>query len=67
MFTCNCGKVFRHPRSVLRHTKQCDGALENGAELNDGTELSDSISQSDNSITQNETRQVEDFEDHIGI
>jgi hypothetical protein len=66
-FTCNCGKVFRHPRSLLRHTKQCDGAPENGAELNDGAELADSMSQPENSITENKTLEAEDFEDYIGI
>jgi len=66
IFTCNCGKVFRHPRSLLRHTKQCDGALDNVVELNDGVEFTDSISQSENSITENETREVEDLGDCIG-
>ena len=65
-FRCDCGRVLRHPLSLLRHAKQCDGVLDHGAELNDGIELADSISQLENSITENETREAGDLGDCIG-
>lgn len=60
-FKCICGKVFQHPRSILRHAKQCSGTT-----VDNNIELSDSISISMDSIMDNIMPKPEDPGDCTG-
>jgi len=65
VFTCDCGKAFQHPRSVLRHAKHCSGTQ---LDTDDGIILAGgNISQMTNSMNKNGDIEEEDLGDCIGM
>lgn len=66
-FTCNCGKVFKHPISVRQHGKQCIGTeLENNCELDNGTSGSEDL-MSEDSMNNSVVPEAGELGDCIGI
>lgn len=61
-FTCDCGKVFKHPGSVHNHAKKC-----HGVELNDSTELTGNASRVSDMTNEHENTMTTDLSDCIGI
>lgn len=61
-FTCDCGKVFKHPISLRRHGKQCVGA-----ELENDVHSAENTSLLEDSMNEDEVGEAEEMGDCTGI
>ena len=49
MFNCSCGKIFKHPVSLHKHTKECNGELRSIDDESTNRDISSEETDSDGS------------------